>query len=334
LLLALTAHIALAGYGDPIDGIPNAWERELHVWTNAARVEPEAFAEHYDCGFDSFKPNEQEPQMPLLWEDGLGDAARFHTDDMADTNNFSHTSSDGTSFGARLERYYSGGYVGENIAMGYGDPWEAVIIGWMCSTGHRENIMSSNYEELGTGVRDTWYTQDFGAQGVDIAAHSVRLGAHIPENPGGSAELIAAFYDASGADVVRLRAIVNGVPKRMKLAYGTESSGIFSADIDVTDSCTAYFFEAELADGTFDTYPEEGVYGFGTCDWVDQEAQWMHRDADGMGFGDSGPEPEEERDAPAHREWRKWPFAGCNSTGTRAGWTFLVLLPLLARRRR
>lgn len=42
-------------------------------------------------------------------------------------------------------------YKGENIAYGYVNP-EKVMEGWMASTGHKANIMSENFEEIGVGV--------------------------------------------------------------------------------------------------------------------------------------------------------------------------------------
>ncbi len=145
-MFLLLAASALAGYGDSRGGLPNPAERELHMWTNAVRMDPEAFRDDYPCDFDSFEEGEKTPKMPLLWNYDLTDAARFHSDDMRDSGDFSHSSSDGTSFGERLSRYYEGGFVGENIAWGYPSPWSAQIEGWMCSSGHRANIMTPNYE--------------------------------------------------------------------------------------------------------------------------------------------------------------------------------------------
>lgn len=56
-------------------------------------------------------------------------------------------------------------YVGENVAMGYRDP-EAVMRGWMNSSGHRANIMNGNYKKLGVGVAKgsdgrLYWTQNF-----------------------------------------------------------------------------------------------------------------------------------------------------------------------------
>ena len=40
--------------------------------------------------------------------------------------------------------------MGENIAAGYMTPKE-VVEGWMNSTGHRENILSPKFTEIGVG---------------------------------------------------------------------------------------------------------------------------------------------------------------------------------------
>ena len=43
--------MALAGYGDVDDeGFPNYEERGVHLWTNAVRVDPEAFDAEYQSG--------------------------------------------------------------------------------------------------------------------------------------------------------------------------------------------------------------------------------------------------------------------------------------------
>jgi uncharacterized protein YkwD len=59
---------------------------------------------------------------------------------------------------------------GENIAAGYSTP-EAVVAGWMASSGHRANILNSGYHDLGVGFVQkagsrygTYWVQDFGAR--------------------------------------------------------------------------------------------------------------------------------------------------------------------------
>lgn len=71
-------------------------------------------------------------------------AAEIHSDDMAAHQNMSHTGSDGSNTGDRLERVgFSWRGWGENIGAGYADA-AAMVDGWMNSTGHREIILSDN----------------------------------------------------------------------------------------------------------------------------------------------------------------------------------------------
>ena len=79
---------------------------------------------------------------PLAWDNALGAAAWDHSTDMAQQDYFSHTSLDGRQFNQRIAAAgypYSTG--GENIACGYSTP-QAVMNGWMNSSGHRANILN------------------------------------------------------------------------------------------------------------------------------------------------------------------------------------------------
>ena len=105
----------------------------------------------------------------LTWNEQLFRAARHHALDMATQNYFSHTSQDGRSAGQRITAAgYQWQTYGENIAYGYSSP-EAVMAGWMNSSGHRANILESDFCELGVGQADhantghrRYWTQDFG----------------------------------------------------------------------------------------------------------------------------------------------------------------------------
>ena len=66
-------------------------------------------------------------------------------------NKFSHERPDGTDpWTAVKATGYNYTAVGENIAAGYMTPKE-VVEGWMNSTGHRENILSPKFTEIGVG---------------------------------------------------------------------------------------------------------------------------------------------------------------------------------------
>lgn len=113
---------------------------------------------------------------PLKLNPQLTQSAQMHSQDMANHNFMGHNGSDGSS---PFERMRHAGYqflaASENVAAGYATP-EAVMDGWMNEApdasghrGHRENILSPNYHEIGIGYafqqatqyRHYW-TQDFG----------------------------------------------------------------------------------------------------------------------------------------------------------------------------
>lgn len=95
------------------------------------------------------------------WE--LSRVARYKSQDMKDNRYFSHTS---PVYGSPYQMMRSFGIsyrsAGENIAMGYRTP-KAVVNGWMNSAGHRANILSAAFTEIGVGyVADGGYwTQMF-----------------------------------------------------------------------------------------------------------------------------------------------------------------------------
>ncbi len=92
-------------------------------------------------------------------------SARRHSADMAANNYFSHTSRNGASPWARMEKagYPSPG--AENIAKGYPTA-AAVMKGWMNSPGHRANILNCKLRAIGVGMAGgnggPLWTQNFG----------------------------------------------------------------------------------------------------------------------------------------------------------------------------
>lgn len=77
------------------------------------------------------------------------------------TEYFSHDRPDGSSCFTIFDEYgLSWSSVGENIAYGYYSS-ESVMNGWMNSEGHRSNILSSDFTELGVGYCDGYWVQIF-----------------------------------------------------------------------------------------------------------------------------------------------------------------------------
>ncbi|MGW7688266.1 CAP domain-containing protein [Streptomyces asiaticus] len=101
---------------------------------------------------------------PLTVNAKLTKAAQDHSEDMAAHSNMSHTGSDGSSPGDRIERAgYSWRAYGENVAYGYDSP-KSVMEGWMNSSGHKANILNCDFKEIGVGLAQpgNYWTQDFG----------------------------------------------------------------------------------------------------------------------------------------------------------------------------
>ncbi|MBQ8508878.1 MAG: SafA/ExsA family spore coat assembly protein [Clostridia bacterium] len=95
------------------------------------------------------------------WE--LSRVARYKSQDMRDNGYFSHTSPTyGSPF--TMIRNFGISYrsAGENIARGYATP-EAVVNGWMNSSGHRANILNASFTEIGVGyvANGRYWTQMF-----------------------------------------------------------------------------------------------------------------------------------------------------------------------------
>lgn len=270
-MVLLHAGIALAGYGDAVDGLPTHADRETFFWTNVVRADPEALRGDYPCNFDAFEASEKTPKPLYRIDTGLMAAASFHSNDMHDQGYFDHDSIDGTPWDQRIRRYYTEGTtIGENIAQGYRDPRSAVVEGWMCSSGHRANLLSTAFNELGTGVAGTYYTQDFGRG--DVPPRAMTLGLHLPEEPRGSADLAVDFDADAGPD--ELFAVVAGVRVDLQLQHGTELRGVWGATVEAGTGCRPYYFVARGGSRT-ETWPAEGSYGWGDCAWDDAGARWL-----------------------------------------------------------
>lgn len=89
---------------------------------------------------------------PLKANDELSKVATAKAQDMIDKNYFDHTSPTyGSPFDMMKKFNINYTAAGENIAYGQKTP-ATVMDGWMNSSGHRANILNSNFTEIGVGV--------------------------------------------------------------------------------------------------------------------------------------------------------------------------------------
>ncbi len=111
-------------------------EAELLTYTNAARAEHAA--------------------GPLVFNEGLAQAARHHAAEMAALNYFSHTSPEAANatLGQRVARSGSFiGLLGENLALvGPDGVAQATTTGWLESPGHRANLLNPTFTHVGFGT--------------------------------------------------------------------------------------------------------------------------------------------------------------------------------------
>lgn len=100
---------------------------------------------------------------PLTADWELSRVARYKSQDMKDNNYFSHTSPVyGSPFTMMKNFGISYRSAAENIAKGQKTP-QAVVNGWMNSSGHRANILNATYKKIGVGYvpSGNYWTQMF-----------------------------------------------------------------------------------------------------------------------------------------------------------------------------
>lgn len=101
--------------------------------------------------------------QPLTSDWQLARVARYKSQDMKQQGYFSHTS---PVYGSPFQMMKNFGITyrsaGENIARGYTTP-QAVVTGWMNSSGHRANILNAKFTHIGVGYVEGghYWTQMF-----------------------------------------------------------------------------------------------------------------------------------------------------------------------------
>lgn len=98
---------------------------------------------------------------PLTSNSALTAMALDKAKDMYNNGYFDHTS---PTYGSPFNMMSSYGirysYAGENIAKGQQTP-EAVMTAWMNSAGHRQNILSPNFTQIGVAYYNGEWVQEF-----------------------------------------------------------------------------------------------------------------------------------------------------------------------------
>lgn len=99
----------------------------------------------------------------LIWHDDLMDAAQFKSTEMYTLNYFAHESPVYGDFTGIMKLFVNLNQWktwGENCAMGQRTA-ESVMTSWMNSSGHKANILGSQYTHIGIGFDGYYWTQQF-----------------------------------------------------------------------------------------------------------------------------------------------------------------------------
>ena len=330
--------LAVTGYGEVVEGRPTWAQREMHTYTNLVRVDPMSWAAEYGCATTAFTSAERTAKAPLRYHDGLTEIAQLHSEDMAAHNFLDHSSWDGTSFSARVWPYYSGVTIGENVAAGYVNNAAAVWQGWMCSAGHRANIMSASFTDIGCGVERTWYTQDFGG-GAGGAQPQLAMGVHVPERPVSTVEFLATY---DGDVPTWLGVETRGACVEASLIAGSERRGGWAAQAAVEEGCVPYRFVWVTSDAQIHALPDSGAYQYGSgCElWIAEAPTGCDENSDLL---DTGPGDSAEDCAADDRNCDGLPDralddtpedCGCSGAGASGLWLGLLVALGLRRRKR
>jgi len=122
----------------------------------------------------------------LTLREDLTDVARAHSADMASRDFFSHDNPDGEGpFDRMASQGVAYTIAGENIAWNnFPDPVDIAVVGWMDSSGHRENILRERFTHTGMGIASDgdggyYFTQVFiGVSKNDVPDGEVQFFYH------------------------------------------------------------------------------------------------------------------------------------------------------------
>lgn len=119
--------------------------------------------------------------LPLSVDDSLTKAARDKGEHMLENNYWAHVAPDGTEpWHFFLTNGYKYKFAGENLARDFSNP-ESAVEAWMASPSHKDNLLSTKYDEVGIavvegdldGVDTTIIVQLFGSRSEGETAASI-----------------------------------------------------------------------------------------------------------------------------------------------------------------
>lgn len=150
--------------------------------------------------------NREDAKLPVLaYNPLLEEAARLKAEDMKIRGYFAHVSPDGIDPWHWIKTAgYDYEYAGENLAINFSDSAD-VTKAWMDSPGHRENILSSNFTEVGVatvkgyinGRKTVFVVQMFGSPSKDMIANETPI---LPQATTPASEAVPGELSVEGEE--------------------------------------------------------------------------------------------------------------------------------------
>lgn len=195
---------------------------------------------------------------PLAINTILNTSAQYKVDDMIARQYFEHQSPSGegvSDLGRRAGYEYV--IMGENLALGEFADAADIVTAWMESPGHRENILSTKYQDIGVSVkkatyegRSVWFAvQHFGSARAVCPV--------INESLKGEIDRVNQELKREEGEISALKAKLQAPGAEIQLWYLAEVSR-FNAMVD------AYNQKLNRSRQQIDSYNEQ-VRAFNTC---------------------------------------------------------------------
>ncbi len=151
---------------------PTAYEQYVLELVNRARLDPKAEADRLGIGLNSGLSSgtiSASSKQPLAFNSNINDAAEDHSRWMLNVDRFSHTGAGGSDPGDRMAdagyRFTGNWTWGENIAWNGSTgglnqlrSTRMAHDGLFKSAGHRVNILSDSFKEIGVGIETGLFT--------------------------------------------------------------------------------------------------------------------------------------------------------------------------------
>lgn len=146
----------------------------------------------------------------LMSNQKLSTSSKIKVDDMINLNYFDHINPEGRGLAYFVEKgVYEYIVVGENLALGDWRNAKSVVDAWMNSEGHRANILSENFVEIGISVIYTKY------QGKDVIIAVQHFGT--PENACPKVDIsLVSEINSQKADIADMVEELNNLSQKIE----------------------------------------------------------------------------------------------------------------------